>query len=798
MAEAKKELSREEQQNAMYMEILEGVQKVMTSDDFKNFLDTSSRLLSANNYSINNTILAYLQRPQATYLMGYEKWKEYGRQVKQGAKGIHIMVPYFAYEREKDSFYYSILNKLKQQLKDNPDMQVASARIGKSNIEFTLNQNRVMGWKLNGKEMGIFTEPQAKRFFDQKILGKIPVGYNRGTVFDVQDVFIPDRLWLKRGFEKEDIVRDENGKSIRNQKKEYWIKNSEKRIQKFNPSLDFTIPENDTTKMELFYDVLVSVCEDRNVTVGLKPREEDKTLKSGAEGYFLRSADGTPGGIILSNTLSPTERCSTLLHEMGHADLHNTLTKAKELSREMREVQAEATAYMVGKQFGIQTDISSFQYLSLYAKGLEVESLHSSLQAIQKATSTLMLDISNELKKNNLNQQLEPIPEEPMPEKEVDAIIRLTKSVVLDSMETVDAKSTELEDIYDTSSDIGKMIVIQQKEAIKNQSRECDLMLSLCDDLEKALTFDSQMDAVHLIDASQKRLVDASQEYDRLEQEYLNYQDSESLICKFKQDPLSVLKNLQAAYPQLNKLSANELQYVATSSYMKLISNRLLQRQPEKFVEHAIAAVEAARTVQAKNGMFIEIPFYYEASGNDAIKSGMLLHPKTANKLLKEAERIQKDNKSKAEANGTPYPSASCYLSVMQFNENGFDGIEGWINVGTGEQKDLTDAIKQRSGPDNADIAESYSSAIKERVKDKQILLAEIPTEELKEDEIVESLDTSDLDKDDAKNDMPPSLSQWKNDIERHKEKEIQEQEDLEKENAHSMENEQEKEPVSL
>ncbi len=64
---------------------------MMNSEQYKNWLDTSSRLFS-NNYSINNAILVFMQKQDASYTMGYEQWKEYGRNVKQGAKGIKIMV----------------------------------------------------------------------------------------------------------------------------------------------------------------------------------------------------------------------------------------------------------------------------------------------------------------------------------------------------------------------------------------------------------------------------------------------------------------------------------------------------------------------------------------------------------------------------------------------------------------------------------------------------------------------------------------------------------------------------------
>ena len=45
-------------------------------------------------YSLNNTILIFLQRPDATLCCGYNAWKkEFGRHVKKGEKGIKILAP---------------------------------------------------------------------------------------------------------------------------------------------------------------------------------------------------------------------------------------------------------------------------------------------------------------------------------------------------------------------------------------------------------------------------------------------------------------------------------------------------------------------------------------------------------------------------------------------------------------------------------------------------------------------------------------------------------------------------------
>lgn len=54
------------------------------------WLDTMSRFHS---YSLNNTLLIAWQRPKATHVAGFHTWKDMGRTVKKGEKGIMILAP---------------------------------------------------------------------------------------------------------------------------------------------------------------------------------------------------------------------------------------------------------------------------------------------------------------------------------------------------------------------------------------------------------------------------------------------------------------------------------------------------------------------------------------------------------------------------------------------------------------------------------------------------------------------------------------------------------------------------------
>ena len=68
-----------------------GIQALFESEAFKNYLKTLSKF---HDYSLNNTILIAMQKPDATLVAGYTAWqKNFGRQVQKGEQGIRILAP---------------------------------------------------------------------------------------------------------------------------------------------------------------------------------------------------------------------------------------------------------------------------------------------------------------------------------------------------------------------------------------------------------------------------------------------------------------------------------------------------------------------------------------------------------------------------------------------------------------------------------------------------------------------------------------------------------------------------------
>ncbi|MDD4987182.1 MAG: ArdC-like ssDNA-binding domain-containing protein [Dehalococcoidales bacterium] len=76
----------------------EGVNDIQDSDNFKQFLLTMSKF---HDYSIGNLILITIQKPEATRVAGFKTWKDLGRWVKKGERGIAILAPCFPPKENK-------------------------------------------------------------------------------------------------------------------------------------------------------------------------------------------------------------------------------------------------------------------------------------------------------------------------------------------------------------------------------------------------------------------------------------------------------------------------------------------------------------------------------------------------------------------------------------------------------------------------------------------------------------------------------------------------------------------------
>lgn len=73
---------------ALHAQFTAQVQELATSEGWLRWLRFAQ---SFHAYSLRNTLLILDQCPEATYVAGYRKWREQGRQVRKGEKGIKIL-----------------------------------------------------------------------------------------------------------------------------------------------------------------------------------------------------------------------------------------------------------------------------------------------------------------------------------------------------------------------------------------------------------------------------------------------------------------------------------------------------------------------------------------------------------------------------------------------------------------------------------------------------------------------------------------------------------------------------------
>jgi antirestriction protein ArdC len=93
------------------------------------------------------------------------------------------------------------------------------------------------------------------------------------------------------------------------------------------------------------------------------------------------------GRIALRPGQAPAEELATLIHETGHELLHRGDRRAK-TTKTVRELEAEAVAFVVGQTLGLQMGTTSADYIKLYNG--DPQMLAQSLEAIQSVSAVIL------------------------------------------------------------------------------------------------------------------------------------------------------------------------------------------------------------------------------------------------------------------------------------------------------------------------------------------------------------------------------------------------------------------------
>jgi antirestriction protein ArdC len=98
------------------------------------------------------------------------------------------------------------------------------------------------------------------------------------------------------------------------------------------------------------------------------------------------------GGLIrLLPEMEPTEKLSTLIHELAHEMLHRAERRTL-ISKTVRETEAEAVAFVVCDALGLDTGSGSSDYIQLYHGDAKL--LRESLEVVQRTAAIILGAIS--------------------------------------------------------------------------------------------------------------------------------------------------------------------------------------------------------------------------------------------------------------------------------------------------------------------------------------------------------------------------------------------------------------------
>ena len=89
--------------------LVAAVEALTSGEDWQRFLAVARRFHA---YSANNVLLILAQRPDATRVAGYRAWRELGRHVRRGERGIAILAPctYRAQDDDTDDEARTVLH----------------------------------------------------------------------------------------------------------------------------------------------------------------------------------------------------------------------------------------------------------------------------------------------------------------------------------------------------------------------------------------------------------------------------------------------------------------------------------------------------------------------------------------------------------------------------------------------------------------------------------------------------------------------------------------------------------------
>ena len=376
--------------------IEQGIKELFESEKYMRYLSVMSKF---HRYSVNNTMLIYMQKPEATLVAGFNKWKkQFARHVKKGEHGITIIAPtpykkkIEEMKRDPDT-HAPILDADGKAVMEEKEIEIPMFRPVKV-FDVSQTDGKPLP-ELSSSLSG--TVPHYEAFLEAlRHSAPVPIEFEPMAA-NMDGYFSPDqqRIAIREGMSEVQTVsatvHEIAHSKLHNQKK-IQIDNDEQ-----------------YQEVELF----------EKPALFSNGRISRDNLPEGVYCYDLRGSDDDPGSpicveervvvnhagsVILTAPLEfPEEGRLYFTDETGLNFNGGMLTLSQFLQeqkkdRRTEEVEAESISYAVCQYFGIQTGENSFGYIASWSKGKELKELRASLETINKTSCELINDIERHYK----------------------------------------------------------------------------------------------------------------------------------------------------------------------------------------------------------------------------------------------------------------------------------------------------------------------------------------------------------------------------------------------------------------
>ena len=127
------------------------------------------------------------------------------------------------------------------------------------------------------------------------------------------------------------------------------------------PDTSHVMAQQDGKVDYMLLNGLLEVAKSRKVTVNRCVSKDELGTAHGC--CWFTNEDGTASKIDLREDLTEITEVTVLMHELAHSILHNRDEYEGHSPLSIKELEAESTAYLVAKHYGIDTSAKAFDYI---------------------------------------------------------------------------------------------------------------------------------------------------------------------------------------------------------------------------------------------------------------------------------------------------------------------------------------------------------------------------------------------------------------------------------------------------